>query len=167
MTEYIREIGELVWIDFDPQKGSEIQKRRPALAISPQLYNKTVMNLALFCPITSTRKGNPFEVDIPEGLEIKGVILADQVKSMDWRQRKATFICDVPEETVHKVLRRVEALLGIMESFELKEIWKTCWNGLDLKKYKRIYARFLIFRWKLLSVLHILHTNATIGLMLK
>lgn len=122
MSEYIPDTGDVIWIDFDPQKGNEIQKRRPALVISPQIYNRTAMNLALICPITSTKRGNPFEVEIPEGLEIEGVILTDQAKSMDWRERKATFISEVPEETVHKVLRRIEALLKIMESFELEEI---------------------------------------------
>lgn len=122
MSEYIPEAGDLVWIDFDPQKGNEIQKRRPALVISSALYNITPMNLAFFCPITSAKRGNPFEVDIPIGLAIEGVILADQVKNMDWRQRNATFVCTVPEETIHRVLRRIEALLNILESFELTEI---------------------------------------------
>lgn len=122
MLEYIPEAGDVVWIDFDPQKGNEIQKRRPALVISSRIYNSTAMNLAFLCPITSTRRGNPFEVEIPEGLEIEGVILSDQAKSMDWRERRATFICELPEETVHRVLRRIEALLKIMESFDLEEI---------------------------------------------
>ncbi len=122
MSEYIPGVGDIVWIDFDPQSGNKIQKRRPALVLSPLLYNSTAMNLAFFCPITTTVRGNPFEVQIPESLGIEGVILSDQVKSMDWRERKASFICKVPEETVHRVLRRIEALLGIMESFKLTEI---------------------------------------------
>ena len=122
MSEYIPEAGDIIWIDFDPQSGNEIQKRRPALVISSHIYNSTAMNLALVCPITSTRRRNPFEIEIPEGLEIKGVILADQAKSMDWRERRATFICEAPEETIHRVLRTIEALLGIMESFNLEEI---------------------------------------------
>lgn len=79
MSEYIPEAGDVVWIDFDPQSGNEIQKRRPALVISSQIYNSTAMNLAIICPITSTKRRNPFEVEIPEGLEIEGVILADQM----------------------------------------------------------------------------------------
>lgn len=122
MSEYIPGVGDVVWIDFDPQSGNEIQKRRPALVLSPLLYNSTAMNLAFLCPITTTVRGNPFEVQMPESLGIEGVILSDQVKSMDWRERKASFICKVPEETVHRVLRRIEALLGIMESFKLTEI---------------------------------------------
>lgn len=122
MLEYIPEAGDAVWIDFDPQKGNEIQKRRSGLVISSQIYNRTAMNLAFICPITNTQRRNPFEVEIPEGLEIGGVILADQAKSMDWRERRATFISELPEETVHRVLRKIEALLGIIESFTLEEI---------------------------------------------
>ncbi len=122
MSKYIPDVGDIVWIDFDPQKGNEIQKRRPALVISSILYNRTAMTLALFCPITNTKKGHPFEVDIPKGLGVDGVILSDQVKNMDWRQRNATYICTVPDETIHNVLRRIEALLNILESFELTEI---------------------------------------------
>ena len=134
MSEYIPEAGDVIWIDFDPQSGNEIQKRRPALVISSQIYNSTAMNLALICPITSTRRKNPFEVEIPEGLEIEGVILADQAKSMDWRERKATFICEAPEETVHRVLRKIEALLGIMESFSLEEILEDLLERFGLKE---------------------------------
>ena len=134
MTEYIPDAGDIIWIDFDPQKGNEIQKRRPALVISSQIYNSTAMNLAFICPITSTRRGNPFEVEIPEDLEIEGVILADQAKSMDWRKRQAMFICKAPEETVHRVLRRVEALLQIMESFELEEILEYLLTHFELEE---------------------------------
>lgn len=77
VSGYIPDIGDIVWIDFDPQKGNEIQKRRPALVISPRVYNGTAMNLAFICPITSTKRENPFEVEIPEGLEVGGFILAD------------------------------------------------------------------------------------------
>ena len=138
MSEYIPEAGDVVWIDFDPQSGNEIQKRRPALVISSQIYNSTAMNLAIICPITSTKRGNPFEVEIPEGLEIEGVILADQAKSMDWRERRATFICEAPEETIHRVLRTIEALLGIMESFNLEEILE---DLLDRFGYEEIQER--------------------------
>ena len=57
VPEYIPDIGDVVWIDFDPQKGNEIQKRRPALVISPHVYNRTALNLAFICPITSTKRG--------------------------------------------------------------------------------------------------------------
>ena len=141
MSEYIPEAGDVVWIDFDPQSGNEIQKRRPALVISSQIYNSTAMNLAIICPITSTKRRNPFEVEIPEGLEIEGVILADQAKSMDWRERgnvQKTTICEAPEETIHRVLRTLEALLGIMESFNLEEVLE---DLLDRFGYEEIQER--------------------------
>ena len=143
MLEYIPEAGDAVWIDFDPQKGNEIQKRRPALVISSQIYNNTAMNLAFICPITSTRRRNPFEVEIPEGLEVEGVILADQAKSMDWRERRATFICELPEETVHRVLRKIEALLGIIESFTPEEILEDLLDRFGLEEIQENLRRIL------------------------
>ena len=144
MSEYIPDTGDVIWIDFDPQTGNEIQKRRPALVISPQIYNSSAMNLAFICPITSTKRNNPFEVEIPEGLEIEGVILADQAKSMDWQERRATFICRVPEETVHRVLRRIEALLKIMESFDLEEILEDLLERFGLEEIQESLREILL-----------------------
>src|SRR5947199_8244601 len=93
---YIPERGDAVWITLDPQAGHEQAGRRPALVLSPAAYNGKV-GLALLCPITSQVKGYPFEVGLPAGLKVGGVALADQVKSLDWRARKATLICRVPE----------------------------------------------------------------------
>jgi mRNA interferase MazF len=80
--------GDAIWITLDPQAGHEQAGRRPALVLSPASYNEKV-GLALLCPITSQVKGYPFEVPIPAGLTVSGVILADQVKSLDWRVRRA------------------------------------------------------------------------------
>ena len=85
----VPERGDAVWIDFDPQSGREQAGRRPAVVLSPAAYNGKV-GLALLCPITGRIKGYPFEVGIPSGFGVAGVILADQVKSLDWRRRKAT-----------------------------------------------------------------------------
>jgi mRNA interferase MazF len=79
--------------------------------LSPAAYNRKV-GLALLCPITSQVKGYPFEVRLPEGLPVTGVILADQVKSLDWRARKAEVVCKVPEEVVQEVLLKLETLLS-------------------------------------------------------
>src|SRR4051812_44260799 len=87
-SSYVPERGEAVWISLNPQAGHEQARRRPALVLSPASYNGKV-GLALMCPITSQVKGYPFEVAIPTGLAVAGVILADQVKSLDWRVRKA------------------------------------------------------------------------------
>lgn len=102
--------GDAVWIDLNPQAGSEQAGRRPALIVSPSSYNGKV-GLALLCPITGRAKGYPFEVAIPDGLKVTGVVLADQLKSLDWRTRKAAFIASLPEDTVEEVLEKVLLLL--------------------------------------------------------
>jgi len=99
-----------VWLEFNPRAGSEQAGRRPALVISPKLYNKKV-GLALMCPITSRLKGYPFEVQLPEGLEAKGAILCDQLKSLDWRARRATRLGSVPDPVMQEVAARILALV--------------------------------------------------------
>ena len=83
ISEYFPNRGDLVWLDFNPQLGSEQKGRRPALIISPKMYNEKV-GLALVMPITSQIKDYPFEVTIPQTLKTEGVVLTDQVKSLDW-----------------------------------------------------------------------------------
>ncbi|MCD6589113.1 MAG: endoribonuclease MazF [Candidatus Fermentibacteraceae bacterium] len=107
---YCPKRGDIVWISFNPQAGHEQAGRRPALVLSPLSYNRKV-GLALHCPVTSEIKGYPFEVKIPSGLEVSGVILSDQIKSLDWAARKATLICTLPEETIREVLGKAETLL--------------------------------------------------------
>jgi mRNA interferase MazF len=108
---YVPERGEVIWITLDPRAGHEQAGRRPALVLSPAAYNGRV-GLALLCPITSQAKGYPFEVALTEGLVIAGVVLADQVKSLDWGTRKAARIGTVPEEVVTQVLDRLGTLLA-------------------------------------------------------
>jgi len=108
---YVPERGDAVWITLDPQAGHEQAGRRPALVLSPSAYNGRV-GLALFCPITSQEKGYPFEVALPAGMPVSGVVGADQVKSLDWRARKVTRIAAVPEEVVAEVLQRLQTLLA-------------------------------------------------------
>lgn len=107
---YIPERGDAVWITLDPQAGHEQAGRRPALVLSPSAYNGRV-GLALFCPITSQMKGYPFEVPLPAGLPVAGVVGADQVKSLDWRARKAARIGAVSEDVITEVLQRLQRLL--------------------------------------------------------
>lgn len=107
---YVPERGDVVWISLNPQAGHEQAGRRPALVLSPKSYNDKV-GLAVFCPITSQIKGYPFEVKIPDGLDVTGVILADQVKSLDWRARNADFLCTLPNPTVTEVLQKLNTLL--------------------------------------------------------
>jgi mRNA interferase MazF len=101
--------GDDVWITLNPQAGHEQAGRRPALVLSPAAYNGRV-GLALVCPITTQVKGYPFEVLLPTGLPVTGVILADQVKSLDWRVRQAAIICAVPDATITEVLNKLNTL---------------------------------------------------------
>ncbi len=100
-----------MWLTFDPQAGREQAGRRPALVLSPANYNRK-SGLALVCPVTSRVKGYPFEVALPPGLQVSGVILADHVKSVDWKERRAQRIGRVPDQTMEEVVARLVPLLG-------------------------------------------------------
>ena len=101
-----------MWIDFNPQVGREQAGRRPAVVLSPERYNGRV-GLAILCPVTNQIKGYPFEVAIPDGVEITWVILSDQIKSLDWRRRNAEIVFRLPSETIAAVLENVRALLSV------------------------------------------------------
>ena len=111
VAAYVPARGELIWLQFNPQAGHEQAGHRPAVVISPSTYNRRV-GLALCCPITSQVKGYPFEVRLPPGLGVEGAILSDQIKSLDWRVRKARRIgmlpADVLQEAVGKILALVD-----------------------------------------------------------
>ncbi len=107
---YVPDRGDIVRISLNPQAGHEQAGRRPAVVLSPVVYNGKV-GLALLCPITSQIKGYPFEVLIPAGLAVSGVVLADQVKSLDWRARDVELIDTLPEDTVAEILRKLGTLL--------------------------------------------------------
>ena len=107
---YVPDRGDLVWLDFTPHAGHEQAGRRPALVVSPAAYNRSV-GLVLLCPVTSQVKGYPFEVALPAGLPVAGVVLADQVRSLDWRARRAERICRVPDSVAAEVLAKLLPLL--------------------------------------------------------
>lgn len=110
-SRYIPDRGHYIWLEFTPQSGHEQGGHRPALVISPVSYNSKV-GLALLCPITSKAKGYPFEVNvISTNHQLGGVILADQVKSLDWRARHARFISTAPDDVVAEVIGKIQALL--------------------------------------------------------
>lgn len=109
--KYVPQRGDIVWITLNPQAGHEQAGRRPALVISPAAYNGKV-GLAILCPITSQVKGYPFEVLIPDGFDVTGAILSDQVKSLDWRARDAELICALPAKTMTEVLQKLNTLLA-------------------------------------------------------
>jgi mRNA interferase MazF len=109
---YVPDRGDIVWLAFTPQSGREQAGRRPAVVLTPARYNEKV-SLAVCCPITSQVKGYPFEVALPEGLPVSGVVLADQVKSLDWRTRGAALACRVPPGVLEETLLKLGALLAI------------------------------------------------------
>lgn len=107
---YIPDRGDLMWLSFDPQAGHEQAGHRPAVVLSPHAYNGKV-GLALCCPITNQVKGYPFEVHLPNDIGVTGVILADQVRSLDWQARQARFIARLPDDTLRRVLEKLDTLL--------------------------------------------------------
>ncbi len=107
---YIPNRGDAIWLEFNPQAGHEQAGRRPALVLSPQAYNSKV-GLILCCPITHQVKGYPFEVQLPDNLGVTGVVLCDQVKSLDWKARKAVFIAQVPDTVLKDILAKLKTLL--------------------------------------------------------
>jgi mRNA interferase MazF len=109
-SDYVPARGDLVYMNFDPQVGREQAKRRPALVLSPVEYNLRT-GLAVMCPITSRVKRYPFEVAIPPGGKVSGVVLSDHIKNLDWRARKADFADKASPSVLDEVLAKLNALL--------------------------------------------------------
>jgi mRNA interferase MazF len=109
-ARYVPERGDVIWLTFDPHAGHEQAGRRPALVLSPAAYNCRA-NLALVCPITSQAKGYPFEVPLPAGLSLSGVVLADHLKSADWAARRAEFAAKAPAKVLVEVTAKLRPLL--------------------------------------------------------
>ena len=107
---YVPNRGDIVWTDFDPQAGHEQAGSRPALILSRHVFNDA-SGLALCCPITGRRKGYPFEVPLPAGLGIYGVVLVDHIRSIDWQAREIEFKAKAPDSVLIDVLHKLETLL--------------------------------------------------------
>jgi len=107
---YVPNRGDAVWITLSPQAGHEQSGRRPAVVLSPRVYNGKV-GLAILCPITNQIKGYPFEVLVPSALAAGGAILSDQVKSLDWRARETELIYKLPDNTIAEALQKLSRLL--------------------------------------------------------
>jgi len=107
---YVPDRGDIVWLQFNPQAGHEQAGRRPALVLSPSSYNR-LSGLMLCCPMTSQKKGYPFEVIVDDASERTSVVLADQVKSLDWRVRKAVKKGVAPTDAIAETLSKLQALL--------------------------------------------------------
>ncbi|MFD3261227.1 type II toxin-antitoxin system PemK/MazF family toxin [Paenibacillus lentus] len=105
--------GDLVWLDFDPQAGREQEGRRPAIVLSEVEFNE-ITGFAFVCPITSQAKNYAFEVPLPEGLQISGVVLTDQLKSLDVKKRKIKVIDHIPADSsfMRQVLRNTRSILA-------------------------------------------------------
>ena len=112
---YVPGSGEIVWLTFNPQAGHEQAGRGPALTLSPRNYNRKT-GLALFCPITSRAKGYPFEVALPAAGAVTGVVLADRIKSLDWRARRTRFESQAPPRVLSEVLEKLAVLVEPGES---------------------------------------------------
>jgi mRNA interferase MazF len=110
VATYVPARGDVIWLQFNPQAGHEQAGHRPAVVISPSSYNRRV-GLALCCPVTSQVKGYPFEVLLPQGRGVEGAILSDQIKSLDWRVRKAKRIGHLPDEVLEETIGKILALL--------------------------------------------------------
>ncbi len=110
MAAYIPQKGDFVALTFDPQSGQEQRGRRPALVVSNYLFNKHT-GLCIACPITSARRDHPFHVTIPEGQKVTGVVMVEQVKSIDFRSRDAKRIGSAPEPVLDEVLSILDACI--------------------------------------------------------
>jgi mRNA interferase MazF len=108
---YIPDAGHVVWLLFDPQAGHEQSGRRPALVVSPARYNAKT-GLMVCCPLTTQIKGYPFEVPVTIDGQ-PGAVLSDQVKSLDWKVRKAKRMAEIPPEAMAQVRAKIKALLQI------------------------------------------------------
>ena len=111
--KYIPDRGDIVWLNFDPQYGPQYEHeqkgKRPAIVISPKAYNEKV-GLALFCPITNKIKDYPFEVRIQND-KISGVVLSDQIKSLDWEIRETVFIIKETSEKTNEIIEKLSVLV--------------------------------------------------------
>jgi len=111
-ASYVPDVGDLVWLDFDPRAGHEQSGRRPAIVLTTRDYNEAA-SLAVVCPVTQQVKGYPFEVVLPSGSGFEGAILADHVKSVDWRARRAEYQGKAGVSVVDDLRERLRALLSL------------------------------------------------------
>lgn len=107
---YTPERGDFAWLNFDPQTGHEQMGNRPALVVSYGDFNRKI-GFAFVCPVSNTRRQSPFYVKIPDGEAVTGVIMADQLRSVDFRARRASFAGKCPEQLLQDVLRRIKPIL--------------------------------------------------------
>lgn len=107
---YLPKRGDAIWINLDPRVGHEQSGHRPALVLSPTKFNRRTKS-AICCPLTSRDKRTEFEIVLPKGLGVEGVILAHQVRSIDWRARESRFLARIPEDVVEDVLTTLLSII--------------------------------------------------------
>ncbi|MEM7117742.1 MAG: type II toxin-antitoxin system PemK/MazF family toxin [Chloroflexota bacterium] len=110
MTAYIPKKGDFVVLTFDPQSGHEQKGRRPAIVISNHLFNKAT-RMAVVCPITNTKRNFPFHVPIPDDVDLTGLIMVEQIKSIDYRSRRVKFVAKAPQHIVDEILARLDTFI--------------------------------------------------------
>lgn len=110
MSNYIPERGDIIWLDFSPQLGREQRGRRPAIVLSHKIYNEKT-DLSIICPVTTKIKGYPFEIHLPQNSKTQGVIISDQIKSLDWKYRNAEFIEKLTPEIIEAVLAKIKLII--------------------------------------------------------
>jgi mRNA interferase MazF len=115
VAAYVPEAGDIIKLDLHPRTGHEQGGWRPALVLSPRIYNAKT-GLAVVVPITNREKGYPFEVPLPGQIKTTGVVLADAIKNVDWRARNAKYADPAPADVMEAVRERLRALLGLAES---------------------------------------------------
>ena len=107
---YVPKRGDFVWLQFNPQSGREQMGRRPALVLSHEAFNER-MGFVFVCPVSNTQRRNPFHVSVPEGEAVTGVIMTDQLRSLDYKTRKAEYAGECPEMVLKDVLRRIKPII--------------------------------------------------------
>ena len=110
MVDYIPARGDFIWLNFDPQSGHEQMGKRPALVVSHTEFNRR-RGFILVCPVSNTKRKNPFYVSIPPGAAVTGVLMADQFRSLDYQSRGAELIATCPKELLMEVLGRIYPIM--------------------------------------------------------
>jgi mRNA interferase MazF len=110
MAAYVPHRGDFIAVSFDPQSGHEQRGRRPAFVVSHDAFNKHT-GLCIACPITNTRRDHPFHVSIPDGQNVIGFVMVEQVKSIDFRSRNVQRIGHAPERLLEEVLSILDACI--------------------------------------------------------
>jgi mRNA interferase MazF len=110
MVDYAPARGDFIWLNFDPQSGREQMGKRPALVVSHTEFNQQ-RGFILVCPVSNTKRKNPFYVNIPDGEAVTGILMADQLRSLDYKSRGAELIATCPKDLLLEVLARIYPIM--------------------------------------------------------